>query len=360
VLEDELDYRLPLAPFSAPAEPFLRSDFERLFAWRHRVTKLDLERRMAAGGRALRIGVTGASGFVGRELCAFLATQGHEVVRFVRGRAARAGEVAWDPGAGVLDPAALVGLDAVVHLAGAGIADAPWTAERKRELVESRVQSTATLARAMAAAAASGGPRVLVSASAIGIYGHRSDERLTEQSPPGEGFLAALARDWEAAAEPAREAGVRVVHPRIGVVLWPRAGALPVLALPYRLGAGGPFADGRGWFSWVSLHDLLDMLLWAVLDERARGAFNAVAPQPVRHRDLARALGHVLSRPALLPVPAFALRLALGREKADEMLLASQHVLPWMLEAAGFVWRDPSLGPALAWMYGLPRLESRA
>lgn len=355
VLTDALEFALPLAPLSRPAEGFVRDEFARLFAWRHRVTRFDLERIAARRGPALTVGVTGASGAIGRELCAYLTTQGHRVVRFVRGGVPSEGTIAWDPARGVLEPSALHGLDAVVHLAGAGIADAPWSEARKRELIDSRVRSTDTLARAMAAAGEAG-PRVLVSTSAIGLYGDRGDEKLTEQSPAGRGFLADLARAWEAAADPARAAGIRVVHPRIGIVLTPQSGALAKLALPFFLGAGGPLGDGRAWWSWISLHDLLDVLLWAVEDGRAQGPINAVAPRPVRQRDLARALGRVLQRPSFAPAPAFALRLLLGREQADEMLLGSQHVLPWMLEAAGFTWRDPELEPALAALYGRPRL----
>lgn len=360
VLSDELRFALPFAPFSAPAEGLVRSRFESLFAWRHRVTRGDLLHVARRAGGPLTVGVTGASGFIGGQLSAFLTTQGHRVKRFVRGARATADPsvIAWDPARGTLDPAALAGLDAVVHLAGAGIADAPWTPARKRELVDSRVQSTSTLARAMALALPLGGPRTLVSTSAIGYYGDRGDEKLTEASPAGQGFLAGLAVEWERAADPAREAGIRVVHPRIGIVLWPQSGALEKLALPFRFGAGGPLGDGRAWWSWISLHDLLDALLWAVEDGRATGAFNAVAPRPVRQRTLASTLGRVLARPSFAPAPAFALRLLLGREQADEMLLGSQHVLPWMLEAAGFEWRDPELEPALAAMFGRPRLVS--
>ena len=278
---------------------------------------------------------------------------GHEVVD------PQAGEV----GEGLLGLAAGCG-DLAVQVPGLG--RLRRGAERRRREAIGIVEITSrerptedagriTLARTMAAAGEAG-PRVLLSTSAIGFYGDRGDEKLTEQSPAGEGFLAGLARDWEAAAEPARQAGVRVVHPRIGIVLSPQAGALEKLAPPFLFGAGGPLADGRAWWSWITLHDLLDLLLWAVEDDRARGPINAVAPRPVRQRDFARALGRVLSRPSLAPVPAFALRTILGREQADEMLLGSQHVLPWMLEAAGFTWRDPELEPALAALYGRPRL----
>ena len=366
VLEDQLEWRLPLSPLSAPVDAFVAREFERLFAWRHRVTRRDLEHLALRPGKPLSVGVTGASGFLGRELCAFLSTQGHRVVRFVRAgqegsspapaTVEESNAIAWDPARGVLDPASLAGLDAVVHLAGAGIADAPWTPARKRELIESRVRSTDTLARALASAA--GGPRVLVSTSAIGWYGDRGDEQLTEASAPGRGFLAELAQRWEAAAEPARTAGVRVVHPRIGLVLWPQAGALAKLAPPFRFGAGGPLGNGRAWWSWITLHDLLDALLFAIENAALTGAFNAVAPKPARQRDVARALGHALARPALVPAPAFALRALLGREQADEMLLASQRVEPVALVAAGFAFRDPELEPALAQLFGIPRLRA--
>lgn len=370
VLRDELAWALPLAPLSEPGEWFVRHEFARLFAWRHRVTRLDLERIARVKAPALTIGVTGASGFLGRELCAFLSTQGHRVVRFVRGTddgvarppghaggtpSSNTATIAWDPARGRLEPAALHGLDAVVHLAGAGIADAPWTAARKAELIESRVRSTDTLARALAAASPSGGPRVLVSASAIGFYGDRDDQKLTEQSPAGQGFLAGLAERWEGAADPARAAGVRVVHPRIGIVLSPQAGALQKLAQPFSFGAGGPLGDGRAWWSWISLHDLLEVLLFAIEDRRLQGPVNAVAPEPLQQRELARALGRVLHRPAFAPAPAFVLRAILGREQADEMLLASQRVYPQLLQAAGFRYRDPEPEPALAAMYGVPR-----
>jgi uncharacterized protein (TIGR01777 family) len=356
VLEDRIDWGLPLWPLSAPAEHNVRHEFERLFAWRHRVTRLDLERVAQRKGPPLTIGVTGASGFLGRELCAYLSTQGHRVRRFVRGRQAGEDEIAWDPARGQLEPAHLAGLDAVIHLAGAGIADAPWTAARKAELVESRVRSTDTLARALARA--TDGPRVLVSTSAIGAYGDRGEEWLTESSATGHGFLAELAQAWEGAAAPARDAGLRVVHPRIGIVLSPQGGALAKLALPYHFGLGGPLGDGRAWWSWIGLHDLLDTLLFAIETPTLSGVFNAVAPEPVRQRELAGTLGGVLARPAFAPAPAFALRALLGREQADAILLASQRVRPSVLQAAGFVWRDPVLEPLLARVFGRAHPEA--
>ncbi len=357
VLEDHLDWRLPAEPFSAPADAFVRQEFSRLFAWRHRVTLEDLE-RAASRPAPLALAVTGASGFLGRELCAYLASQGHRVRRFVRGRRAGPDEIAWDPARAELDPKSLSGLDAVVHLAGAGIAELPWTPARKRELLESRVRSTRTLARSLAEC--TDGPRVLVSASAVGYYGDRGDVALEESSPSGRGFLAELARDWEGAAEPAVRAGVRVAHPRIGIVLWPRGGALEKLVTPFRLGAGGPLGDGRAWWSWIGLHDLLDALLFAASTPAMVGPFHAVAPGAVRQGELSRALGHALSRPAFMPAPAFALRALLGREKADEMLLASQRLRPDALLRAGFRFRDPDLAPLLARLFGGPRLVAAA
>jgi uncharacterized protein (TIGR01777 family) len=352
VLEDEVEWRLPGGPLAALADHFVRTEFARWFAWRHAVTHADLERDGSRTGRPLAVGVTGASGFLGRQLCAYLTSQGHRVVRFVRTGRAGEDEVAWDPARGQLDAAALVGLDAIVNLAGAGIAAAPWNAARKQELVESRVASTALLARHLAEGA---GPRVWVSASAVGWYGDRGEDWLDETSSPGRGFLAELGRRWEDAAAPAARTGVRVTHPRIGLVLWPGQGALGKLVLPYRFGAGGPLGNGGAWWSWVGLHDLLDMLLFAIEDTAVSGAFNAVAPHPARQADFARALGRALGRPSVLPAPAFALRALLGREKADEMLLSSQRVRPALLERAGFRWRDPALEPLLARLYGVPR-----
>ena len=319
-------------------------------AWRHRTLALDLSRRMAPGTAPMRVGVTGASGMIGRALTEWLELNGCTVTRFVRGSVAGPGTVAWDPARGTLDPRSLESLDAVVHLAGAGIADERWTEARKRELVDSRVQSTGTLARAMASAAGSGGARVLVSTSAIGAYGDRGDSSVDESSGYGRGFLADLARQWEGAAATAAAAGVRVAHPRIGVVLWPAGGALPKLVTPTLLGAGGPLGSGKQWWSWVSLHDVLDALAFA-LDRPLAGPYNVVAPEPSRQRDFAAALGRALSRPAIAPAPAFAMRMLLG-EMADEALLAGQRLTPRVLREAGFAHRDTDLESTLRLLLG--------
>lgn len=355
VLEDRIEFEAPFAPFGRLGHGVIEAQFDALFAWRHRVTQADLVRTAARGGRPLTVGITGASGMIGRALVAYLGTQGVRTVRFVRRARASEGEIAWDPSRGTLDPAALAGLDAIVHLAGAGVADAPWTAARRQELIESRVKSTELLARTLAGVGQ--GPRVWVSTSAIGWYGDRGEEPIEESSPPGQGFLANLGQAWERAADPAAAAGVRVVHPRIGVVLWPPGGALTRLVMATRFGAGGPLGSGRQWWSWITLFDLLDVLLRAVDDESFSGPFNAVAPEPIRQHDFARVLGRVLHRPAIAPAPAFALHALLGREMADQMLLASQRLTPRVLLEHAHPYRDPSLEPALASLLGQVRTE---
>jgi len=301
----------------------------------------------------MRILVSGSGGFVGGRLCAWLPGRGHDVVRLVRRAANGPGEIAWDPAAGVLDAATLAGVDAVVHLAGAGIADARWTSERRRELVGSRVRSTRLLARAIAACPSP--PRVFVSASAVGWYGDRGDAPLDETSAPGTGFLAELAQAWEGAAAPAAGAGVRVAHPRIGVVLDVAGGALARMLPLFRAGLGGPLGSGRQWWSWITLRDLTAAILHAIEHDAVNGAFNAVAPQPCTNAAFTRALGRALGRPARLPAPAFALRLALGRDMADEVLLASQRLAPRVLERTGFPFADPGLEDAFRGLFAAGR-----
>jgi hypothetical protein len=293
----------------------------------------------------MRILVSGSSGLIGGALCAWLPSRGHSAVRLVRRAAKGASEIAWDPAAGTLDAGALAGVDAVVHLAGAGIADERWTDARKRVLRDSRVRSTALLATALARSPQ--GPRVFVSASAVGWYGDRGDECLDETSPAGTGFLAEVGRAWEAAADPAEAAGIRVAHPRTGIVLAKDGGALARLLPLFRAGLGGPVGSGRQWWSWIGLHDACAAILHAIEHEGVRGPFNLVAPQPLTAAGFAHTLGRALSRPALMPAPAFALRLAMGRELADEVLLASQRAFPAVLVRTGFAFRDPDLDVAL-------------
>src|SRR5436309_6002437 len=292
----------------------------------------------------MRVLVTGSSGLIGGTLVPALVGDGHEVLRLVRRPPRDRAEIAWDPAARSIDARALEGLDAVFHLAGESLAGGRWPGDRKGGIRTSGVEATRLLAGALAGLERP--PRVLVSVSAIGYYGNGGDESLTEESPPGTGFLAELARDWEAAASPAAARGVRVVHPRLGLVLSSRGGALARLLVPFRLGLGGPIAEGRAWWSWIAIDDVVEVMRFALAPESMRGALNAVAPEPVRQVEFTRALGAVLRRPTPFSVPAPVLRALLG-EMADEMLLASARVLPARLLAAGFRFRFPELGEAL-------------
>jgi len=287
----------------------------------------------------MRLLVTGASGFIGSALVPSLEARGHQVVRMVRRAPRGPGEIAWAPHAGPLDPLALAGFDGVVHLSGATIAQR-WTGAVRRRIRSSRVDTTARLATAIAACDRP--PRVMLVSSAIGIYGDRGDAWVDESSPPGEGFLAELGVAWEAAADPARAAGVRVVHGRTGIVLDRRGGALERLLPPFRLGLGGPIADGRAWWSWITRDDLLGAMAFALEREEVSGPLNLVAPGPVRNAELTRVLARALHRPAWFRVPAFALRLVFGG-MADEALLASTRVRPAGLERAGFPFAHPTI-----------------
>jgi len=348
VLHDRIVCELPLG-MRVGRERVLR-ELEALLQYRHAVTAGDLALHAGYRGPPLHIAVSGASGFLGSLLIPLLTTGGHRVTRLVRGTA-REGEVRWDPAGAGLDPAALQGVDAVVHLAGENIARR-WTAERKRAMLESRAKGTRLLAEAIAR---SGSVKVLVAASAIGFYGERGDELLDERSPTGRGFLPEVVRAWEAASEPAEAAGVRVVRLRIGLPLHPAGGVLERMLPPFRLGLGGPLGNGRQWMSWIGADDLLGAFHHALTRPDARGALNAVAPEPVRNADFARELGRVLRRPALLPVPAAALRLLFG-QMADEAILASTRVTPAELQHAGFRFRHERLGAALEHVLGRTRL----
>lgn len=293
----------------------------------------------------MRIAITGSSGLVGEALVASLGEHGHDVVRLVRRETSAAGEARWDPDSGDVDLAALGAVDGVVHLAGENIAGGRWTAARKRRIHESRGPATERLCRTLAESPSP--PKVFVSASATGIYGDRGDEELDEQSAAGpEGdFLADVARAWEAATAPLEDRGARVVHARLGIVLSRDGGALARMLTPFRLGVGGRLGDGQQWMSWIALDDLVRVLLRALDDDALRGPVLAVAPGPVRNREFTRALGKVLRRPTIFPVPRFALRLLFG-ELADA-LLASQRAHPQALLQAGFTFEHPDVESAL-------------
>lgn len=289
--------------------------------------------------------VSGSHGFIGSALIPALAAAGHRPRRLVRS-AAGDGEVAWDPDAGTIDAAALEGVGGVVHLAGVGIGDKRWTAEQKERIRSSRVKGTTVVAEALAGLTAR--PSVLVSGSAVGYYGDRGDEILTEDSTAGDGFLAEVVRAWEDATGPAADAGVRVVKLRSGIVQSPAGGALKKQLPMFKLGVGGPLGNGRQWVSWITLEDEIAAILHLLGDDSMAGPVNATAPDPVTSAALARALGTALHRPAVVPVPKAALSIVVGSQMADEMLTASQRVVPARLQAAGFAFRHPSVGPAMA------------
>lgn len=289
-----------------------------------------------------RVAITGASGLIGGALSSSLSEGGHDVVHLVRREPSAEHERAWDPAAGQLAPDTLADVDTVVHLAGAGVGDRRWTPEYKALIHSSRVDGTDLVARTVADGA---GPTRLVTASAIGIYGDRGDEVLTEDSPEGDTFLAGVVRDWEGATGPAKDAGVPVAHARTGIVLSTHGGALTPMLRLGRLGLGGPLASGRQWMPWVTLDDVVAAYTRLVEDPSITGPVNLTAPHPVRQIELARRLGRALHRPAVLPAPRPAMRVVLG-EFADEVL-ASVRVLPQRLEQMGFEHSHPHLDDAL-------------
>jgi uncharacterized protein len=298
----------------------------------------------AVEGRAMHVTVTGATGLIGSALVPALRARGDHVVTLVRtGLPASADAVPWDPERGVLDAAGIAGSNAVVHLSGVSV-DARWTPEYKRAIMRSRVDSTALLAHRLADLRPT--PSVLVVASAVGIYGDRGDEILDEQSPLGSGFLADVARAWEAAAAPARDAGIRTVYTRFGIVLARAGGALAKMLPPFELGAGGRIGRGTQWMSWIAREDVVRAVAYAIDHPGVSGSINVTSPTPVTNAEFAKTLGHVLHRPAFASVPAFAVRLAYG-ELADAALLASQRAVPRALERAGFEFGYPALEGAL-------------
>src|ERR1043165_5421997 len=297
----------------------------------------------------MKVIVTGSTGLVGRALVRSLLSDGHEVTRLVRGgaqefRAPGTKAVQWEPEKALVNAAELEGHDAAVHLAGDPIAEGRWDDEKKRRIRESRVKGTRLLAETLAGLSEK--PRVLVSASATGFYGDRGDEVLQEESASGEDFLSEVCREWEKATLAASQAGIRVVHLRIGFVLSAEGGGLPKMLTPFKLGLGGKVGSGQQYISWITLEDLVRVLRRAIEDESLRGPVNAVAPGVVTNEEFTKALGHVLGRPTFLPVPVFALRMAFG-EVADAVMLASTRVEPARLKEAGFEFKDAEIEGAL-------------
>jgi len=290
----------------------------------------------------MKIVVSGASGLIGTQLVAKLSSSGHEVVRLVR-RSPKSGEIQWNPKSGTLDAAALEGTDAVIHLSGAGIGDKRWTDGYRKEILDSRTATTALLAKTMASLSRK--PSVFLSGSAIGIYGARNDEQLTEVSTHGTGFLAEVCEQWEAAAKPAVDAGIRTVYLRTGIVLSPKGGALKKLLPLFKLGVGGKFGNGKQWQSWISIDDEIGAIEH-LLTANVSGAVNLTAPNPVTNAEFTKVLASVLKRPAIVPVPTFAPKILLGGELADALLFTGQRVIPAALNASGYMFKHTTLESA--------------
>jgi uncharacterized protein (TIGR01777 family) len=288
----------------------------------------------------MRIAVTGSSGLVGSSLLPVVVRAGHDVVRLKR-------PAQWDPETNTIDAAPLSGVDAVVHLAGESIAGGRWTAARKQRILDSRVKGTKLIAEAISRMERP--PQVLVSASAIGYYGDRGEEVLSEESPAGTGFLADVCRQWEAATDAATRKGIRVVHLRTGLVLSAHGGAMAKMLLPFKLGLGGKIGSGRQYWSWISIDDLCAAILHSIQASGLHGPLNIVSPSPATNFEFTKALGRALSRPTIFPMPAFAARYAFG-EMADALLLASARVVPAKLLASRFVFQHKELEPTLKYL----------
>lgn len=355
-LIDDLAFSLPGGRAGeAVAGGWVEQQLRRVFAWRHTLLRHDLEAHRRAGVSPMRVVVSGATGLIGSRLSAMLTTGGHEVVPLTRhgsrSRPVGAEEpVFWSWQHGQVDASGLEGSDAVVHLAAEPILGR-WTEEKKRLIRESRVRGTRLISETLAGLARK--PRVLVVASAIGFYGHRGDEELDECSESGEGFLAEVAEGWEEATRVAEDAGIRVVHARIGLVMTPKGAALEQMLPAFRWGVGGKIGDGGAWWSWISLDDVVGGLHHCLTRDELSGAVNLVGPEPVTNEVFTRALGKVLGRPTLVPVPRKAVRLAFGSELADEVLLASQRVRADKLVGSGYRFRHPDLSVMLRTHLGL-------
>jgi uncharacterized protein (TIGR01777 family) len=360
-LENEIEYRLPLGPLGAAfAGGMVEDRLAALFTYRHFLTASDLRRHGLYRDRPrLTIALTGSRGLIGSELALFLATGGHRLRRLVSGGSTKPSYDdgteyrEWNPQQPV-DPALLDGCDAVIHLAADGISEGRWTDAKRRKIMESRTVPTRSLAEAAAALPANRRPRVFLSASAVGIYGDRGDEPLTEEGACGKGFLADVCRQWEAATGPAEAAGIRVVHLRIGAVLTPRGGALGKQLLPFKLGLGATLGSGAQWVPWVTVHDVIGAIHHCLQTESLSGPVNLMAPGSVRNRAFSKAIGRVLWRPVFMWLPRPALHAMFG-EIADAVLLASMRGVPSKLTSSGFTFDHPDLEAGIRFLLGRGR-----
>lgn len=336
LVSDEVELEPPLGPAGAALGPvFLRTELARLFRFRYRRLFTDLARHAEHAGKPrLTVAITGSTGMIGESLTHFLTTGGHRVIRVVRdSRRVGDGRVFWNPAVGEIDAEALKGADAVVHLAGTSIGSGRWTAARRKSILESRVKATELISRTLAELR--GGPKVLISASAVGFYGDRGSETLDESASSGKGFLAEVCRAWEAATRPAERAGLRVVHLRGGVVLSPAGGAIGQMLLPFKMGVGGRLGSGKQYMSWIDLDDHVALIHHVLYTDSLRGPVNSTAPHPVTNATFTDALGRAVGRPTVIPVPALALKAVFG-ELGTEALLWGQRVLPRKALEAGF------------------------
>lgn len=353
-LIDEIEFRLPFG-FAGRmlGAGFAQRQLRRVFQYRHAVTRNDLTLHSKyMQDTKMKVLVSGSSGLVGTELCPMLTSGGHQVARLTRPSSDKKGDVTWQPSEGEIDAGALEGFDAVVHLAGENIGDKRWSDKQKIRIRNSRVDGTRLLSEALAKL--DNKPQMLICASATGYYGDRGDEVLTEHSEPGSGFLPEVCIEWEAAADPARAAGIRVVHLRFGVVVTPKGGALAKMLFPFKMCVGGKIGSGKQYWSWIALDDVLGVILHAIATEEVNGPVNVITPNPVTNYEFTKTLGSVLSRPTIFPMPAFAARLALG-EMANDLLLASTRAQPAVLEQTGYEFQFPELEPALRHVLGRPK-----
>ncbi len=352
LLEDSIVYRLPMAPFgSLAAGRFVSRKLERMFAYRHDITRMDIaDHQMAAPYGAMNVLISGASGLVGSALIPFLTTGGHQVTRLVR-REKGPGDkkVFWDPAAGRLNPDDLAGIDTIIHLAGENIGEGRWTPAKKREIMESRIRGTSLIAET--AAKLDPLPKVLICASAIGFYGNRGECLLQESDQAGSDYISMVCSEWEKAAQPAVKKGIRVVLARIGIALTPAGGALKKLILPFKMGLGGKIASGEQYMSWISMDDVVGALYFLATHPEMEGPVNLVAPQAVTNLEFTRTLAAAFARPALFTVPSFAINMMFG-EMGKEVPLSSTRVTPTILLERGYRFRHPELSGALAHVLG--------
>ncbi len=349
-LIDRLEFELPIGSLGDFfGYFFIKQKLERLFRYRHQITKLDIE--TAKLTNRMKVLVSGSSGLVGKDLCAFLVHQGYDVYKLDRDKAKVGNKsIYWNPETGELNIVQLEGFDAVVNLAGENIAAKRWTKEQKQIIRDSRIKSTTLLSENLAKL--NHKPKVFISASAIGFYGDRPNEMLHEGALHNKGdYLSNLCQDWEDAANSARDAGIRVVHPRFGVILSPKGGAMSKLLVPFQLGAGGIIGNGEQVMSWIALDDVIYGLNYVLMNDKISGAVNFTSPNPVTNHEFTKSLGKVLSRPTIFPLPSFAAKLIFG-EMADALLLSSTKAKPVVLLESGFKFSYPNLSEALKHLLG--------